>query len=109
MPYNVYMDASLRAPCDHWAIFIEIEPDHSGFIFQVTGNIQAGMTFGHRKSNKPEDSTEFMSKTFIGTVSEENYAKIQSTVEGIPAPRKQFDGLKRIYRDRPLRHCQRVD
>jgi hypothetical protein len=31
---------------------IEMNADHSGFIFQITVNIQAGTTFGHRKGGR---------------------------------------------------------
>lgn len=106
MSYAVYLVSYLGAPRDHHAIFVETNADHSGFIFQVTGDIQRGMTFGHKPAKRPEDSNSFVSKSYIGTVSETNYARIQSIVDAIPPPPKQFNGPKRINPSEPLRRCQ---
>jgi hypothetical protein len=111
MPYQVYLLTSLGAPRNHHSIYISTSPDNlgnSGFIYQVTGNNQTGMTYGHKPTTDPEESHEFISKTYLGTVSEEDYNndRIRSVVESIPAPAKQFDGPKRIDASVPLRRCQ---
>ena len=106
MPYSVYLVSYLGAPRDHHAIFVETNSDHSGFIFQVTGDIQRGMIFGHKPAKRPEDSNSFVSKSHIGTVSETNYARIQPIVDSIPPPPRQFNGPKRINPSVPLRRYQ---
>ncbi|KAH7386889.1 hypothetical protein DE146DRAFT_586009, partial [Phaeosphaeria sp. MPI-PUGE-AT-0046c] len=106
MPYNVFLVSYVGAPRDHYAIFVETNSDLSGYIFQVTGDIQRGMSYGHKQAKRPEESASFVSKSFIGTVSEVNYAQIQPTVEAIPPPKKQFNGPKRIDPNVPLKRCQ---
>ncbi|PVH74008.1 hypothetical protein DL98DRAFT_659087 [Cadophora sp. DSE1049] len=106
MSYNVYLVAYAGLPRDHHTIFVETGADGSGYIFQVTGNIQDGMTHGHKAAKKPEDSLTYVSKHLIGTVSHENYARIGSIVDMIPPPKKQFNGPKRIYPAEPIRRCQ---
>lgn len=106
MAYPVYLVSSLGSPRNHHAIFVETGPDLSGYTFQVTGNIQNGMSFEHKHSEKPEDSLEFLSKSHLGKVSEANYPRIKSILEAIPAPAKQFQGPKRIDPSAPLRRCQ---
>lgn len=94
------------APRDHHAIFVETKGDLSGYIFQVTGDIQRGMAFGHKVAKKPEDSASFIAKSRIGTVSEAGFARVQPVIERIPPPPKQFNGPKRINPSKPLRRCQ---
>jgi hypothetical protein len=107
MSYNVYLIADLGAPRDHHAIFVQTDiTNHSGYIFQVTGNVQQGMSFGHKAVPNPEHSPEFVSKQLLGTVSHANYHRIQQVVESVQAPEKQFDGPRRIYPSEPLRRCQ---
>jgi hypothetical protein len=107
MSYAVYLVTSIGAPRDHHAIFVETNKDLTGYIYQVTGNIQTGMIYGHRSSNRPEeDSTSFLAKTYIGKVSQADYDRIQPVIEAIPPPSKQFDGPKRINPGVPLRRCQ---
>lgn len=106
MPYNVYLIASLGAPRNHHAIFVETETDGNGYLFHVTGNIQSGMTFEVRLENRPEDSVEFVEKRLLGHISTENYPLIEGICRDIPPPKKQFDGSTRIYPQEPLRRCQ---
>ncbi|KAJ8109830.1 hypothetical protein OPT61_g7170 [Boeremia exigua] len=106
MSYSVYLVSSIGAPRNHHAIFFETERYISGYIFQVTGNIQSGMTFGHRKTTNSEDLASFIDRTFLGTIAESDFARIQPVVETIPPPPKQFNGPKRIDPSRPLRRCQ---
>lgn len=106
MPHSVYLVSYVGAPRDHHAIFVETNSDLSGYIFQVTGDIQRGMSFGHKSAKKPEDSASFVAKSRIGTVSETDFARVQSVIEKIPPPPKQFNGPKRINPNEPLRRCQ---
>jgi len=106
MSYNVYLVASSGMPRDHHTIFVEINDDQSGYMFQVTGNIQTGMTHSHKDSEGPELSYTFVSKELIGTVSHDNYWRMEGICDDIPAPKKQFNGPQRIYPREPLRRCQ---
>ncbi|KAJ9665510.1 hypothetical protein H2201_004392 [Coniosporium apollinis] len=76
MAHKAYLVTSFGAPRDHHTIFFEIHENASGHIFQVTGNIQAGMTLGHRPGKKPEDEVGYIGKAYLGTVSTENYARV---------------------------------
>jgi hypothetical protein len=105
MSYNVHLVESIGAPRNHQAILIETSPDGSGYIFQVTGNIQEGMSFGHRNTTA-EESASFMGKKQIGTILITDLDRIQSIVEFIEPPKKQFSGPKRINAREPLRRCQ---
>ncbi|KAF4615581.1 hypothetical protein G7Y89_g15294 [Cudoniella acicularis] len=106
MSYNVYVAAYTGAPRDHHTIFVETEADSSGHIFQVTGNIQQGMTHEFKRAKKPEDSYSFVSKTLVGTVTKENYPQIATICTGITPPHKQFNGPRKINPSEPLRRCQ---
>lgn len=106
MSYNVYCVSYLGAPRNHQGIFVELNSDLSGFLFQVVGDIQNGMDYGHKEARKPELSTTFVGKEPIGTISKDRYYEIQSVVETIPPPKKQFDGAIRINPREPLRRCQ---
>jgi hypothetical protein len=106
MSYNVYLISYLGAPRDHHAIFVETNPDLSGYIFQVSGDIQNGMYFNHKSAKKPEESASFVSKEYLGKVSKAQYDQIQTTVETIEPPKKQFNGPRRINPQEPLRRCQ---
>ncbi|KAJ4366820.1 hypothetical protein N0V83_007345 [Neocucurbitaria cava] len=94
------------APRNHVGIFVEVNEDLSGSLFQVTGSIQNGMTFGHKKAYRPEDSASYVSKTYVGTIAKDDYARIQAIVEAIPPPPKQFNGPRRIDPSKPLITCQ---
>lgn len=106
MAYNVYKVSYIGAPRNHLVIFVEKNPDGSGHIYQVAGDIQNGMSFAHKPGRKPEDSATYLGKEYIGTVSATNYPRIESIVNGIEPPKKQFDGPKRINAQEPLRRCQ---
>jgi hypothetical protein len=106
MSYKVYLNEYIGAPRNHQAIFVETNSDGSGYIFQVTGNIQTGMTFGHKAANEPEKSQTFVSREYIGTVTEVNYDRIQGIVEQVEPPKKQFNGPTRLYPGEALRRCQ---
>lgn len=106
MPYNVYKVAYLGAPRDHHGLFVETEPDGTGILIHVFGNIQSGMMFEEKKAKRPEDSNSFVEKTFLGIVSTRNYYHMVETCGKIPPPKKQFNGGKRLYPKEPLRRCQ---
>ncbi|KAF1841067.1 uncharacterized protein K460DRAFT_197881 [Cucurbitaria berberidis CBS 394.84] len=106
MSYNVYLVEGIGAPRNHHSIIIEKNPDGSGYIFQVTGDVQRGMEFGHKNTNVPEESASFASRKQIGTMLITDFDRIQSIVESIEPPAKQFNGPKRINPREPLRRCQ---
>lgn len=54
-----------------------------------------------------KDSLNFVIKKYIGTVSATNYARIESAVNGVDPPEKQFDRATRINPQEPLRRCQK--
>ncbi|EFR02414.1 hypothetical protein MGYG_05410 [Nannizzia gypsea CBS 118893] len=108
MSSSVYRIVSAGLPRDHHAIFVETSEngEETGRLFQVTGNIQSGMTFEQRPEGKPETSSSFISKQGIGTVTHANYCRIQNICENIPPPKKQFEGAKKLYPGEPIRRCQ---
>jgi hypothetical protein len=106
MSYNVYRVASVGMPRDHHAIFVEVNDDQSGNIFQVVGNIQNGMTHGHRPAEKPNDWVDYQDKIYLGKVSIANYSQIQPICDAIFSPKKQFEGPRRLYPAEPIRRCQ---
>lgn len=106
MSYNVYRVSYAGLPRDHQAIFVETNDDQSGHVFQVTGDIQNGMTHNDKPAKKPEDSASYQSKQHIGKIAAADFARIKRTCESIPAPKKQFEGPRRLYPNEPLRRCQ---
>lgn len=106
MAYNVYRIAYGGMPRDHHAIFVETNSDETGWLFQVVGNIQEGMRHDDKPAKKPEDSTTFQERTFIGTVTVANFDRIKPICESIPPPKKQFHGPRRLYPQEPIRRCQ---
>lgn len=106
MSYNIYKVAYLGAPRNHHGIFIETTFEGPGVLVHVTGNIQAGMVFEEKEAQRPERSASFVEKTFLGSISTGDYYRIVETCRGIPAPKKQFNGSKRLYKNEPLRRCQ---
>ncbi|KAM5429223.1 hypothetical protein McanMca71_007748 [Microsporum canis] len=108
MSYPVYLIVSGGLPRNHHAIFVETNEsgEKTGHLFQVTGNIQNGMSFEQRPENEPESSASFISKRGIGTVTHASYSRIQSICESIPPPKKQFEGAKRLSPLEPIRRCQ---
>ena len=107
--YNVYLVSCQGLPQDHHAIFVEIESDGSGYIYQVSGDIQKGMTHAHKKAKKPEDSASYISnsKDKLETVSIAKFPQVKQICDNISPPKKQFDGAKRLYPYEPLRRCQK--
>ncbi|KKZ63732.1 hypothetical protein EMCG_01966 [[Emmonsia] crescens] len=64
------------------------------------------MTFEDKPCKKPEESASFQSKDFVGKVSAVNFSRIKGICETIPAPKKQFEGPRRLYPQEPIRRCQ---
>lgn len=106
MSYNVYRVAYAGIPREHHAIFVEMNNDQSGWLFQVAGNIMYGQEYQDKRSRNPEQSTSYRSKVAIGTVAIADFARIKPTLESIPPPKKQFEGELRLYPEEPLRRCQ---
>jgi hypothetical protein len=106
MSYKVFLAEYIGAPRNHHAIFVELVDGGKGEIYQVTGDIQNGMSHERKEAKRPDDSASYMGKEQIGTVSHEKYDRIESIIFAIDAPKKQFDGPKRLYPREPLRRCQ---
>ncbi|OAQ96624.1 hypothetical protein LLEC1_06930 [Akanthomyces lecanii] len=106
MQHRVYRSISLGAPRDHHAIFVENENGGSGTVLQATGNIQTGMTFEIKRNHRPETSLHFFRKDYLGWVAAEDLHRVEQACAGIPPPKKQFDGPRRLFPDEPLRRCQ---
>ncbi|CAK4025414.1 Hypothetical predicted protein [Lecanosticta acicola] len=104
--YDVYLVEDLGAPRNHHAIFVETNQDRSVWLFQVTGDIQNGMRHEDKHASEPSTSATFRDKTLIGKVATANFDRIKGICEGIPAPKKQFNGPKRLFPNEPLRRCQ---
>ena len=100
------LSTSVGMPRDHHAIFIEETVDGTGHIYQVTGSIQARMAIEIKRTGKPEESAEFWSKTRIGRVAVEDNQRIESVCQSVPAPKKQYDGPRRLYPEERIRRCQ---
>lgn len=56
-------------PRSHHAIFVRLHDDGSGLLYNVEGNIQAGMTYETRASGSPEASETYEGMTQLGWVS----------------------------------------
>ncbi|KAL4986250.1 hypothetical protein BDW68DRAFT_131047 [Aspergillus falconensis] len=52
MSYNVYRVAYAGLPRDRHAFLVKTNDDQSGHVFQVVGDIQNGMTHGHKPSEE---------------------------------------------------------
>ena len=102
--YNVYLVTYAGLPRDHHAILIH-EVDGAGRVYQVTGNIQEGLSF-ETSTEKPEESAEFPDKTQIGTVTAANNQRIEGICQNVPSPKKHFDGHRRLYPTEKIRRCQ---
>jgi hypothetical protein len=98
MFHNVFRVSYTGMPRDHYVIFVETHNDLSGHVYQVTGDIQNGMSF---------ESATFQSKTLIGKVTAAKLSRINDICQGIPPPKKQFQGPHRLYPEKPIRRCQK--
>ncbi|KAF4628799.1 hypothetical protein G7Y89_g9354 [Cudoniella acicularis] len=106
--YNIFRVAYLSAPRDRHTIFMETSEDgpRMGFLYQVTGDIQSGMTYDYKKARKPEESTTFASKEFLRTVTFADYPRVAKICNDITLPKKQFQMNRRLYPHEAIRRCQ---
>ena len=85
-------------PRNHHCIFVETHEDgpKTGYVYQVTGNIQTGMIHEHRKAEQPGISNNFSGvKRLIGTVTSKNYVNIRSAVNSVPPPKSNLTERRR--------------
>ena len=107
MSHSVFLVASIGAPRNHHAIFVETDPSsRGGIVLQVTGNIQAGMEFEERHAENPETADGFVGKTCLGEVKVGDLDRLREICRRNPAPKKQFDVPRRLYPTEALRRCQ---
>jgi len=108
MSYAAYLLTTIGLPRDHHSLFIQTSPSGSGFIYQVSGNIQTGMLFNHKPSSPPSDEADYISMTQIGRVRVQEFenGRLKQVVESVEEPKKQFDGTRRLFPQEPLRRCQ---
>lgn len=93
---------NLSIPWDHHAIFIEISSTTpEGVIFQVTGNIQQGMSFETRVGG----FDFYHTRKYLGQVDKQDYEKVKEICMSVNPPSKQFEGARRIDPKIPLRRC----
>lgn len=105
--YPVYLVESMGNQRDHHAIFIATKKDESGTLFHVKGNIQNGMEYETKQTpQKPDASHSFISKSQLGWVKTQDVHRVDPICRSNPPPEKQFDGPRRIHKERPLRRCQ---
>ncbi|KZZ92817.1 hypothetical protein AAL_05849 [Moelleriella libera RCEF 2490] len=64
------------------------------------------MTYEAKTARRPEDANTFISKSQLGWVDVEDYGRANNIYSGIPPPKKQFHGSKRLYPKESLRRCQ---
>ncbi|RMJ24388.1 hypothetical protein PHISP_04726 [Aspergillus sp. HF37] len=117
MPYQVYRITETGLPRDHEAIYVATSdtntsttsssvPGENGHVYHVTGTIQTGMVFEHKPSGAPETSPLFAGKRHVGTVEAADYpGRFMAVCEGVPPPRKQFEGSRRLYPQERVRRC----
>jgi hypothetical protein len=105
--YPVYLIESIGAPRNHHALFVQTNEDETGSLFNVIGNIQSGMELEVKElSEKPELSQTFVSKSQLGWIEISDLHRVNDICRSNPPPAKQFGGLKRIDKTKPLRRCQ---
>ncbi|KAE8376592.1 hypothetical protein BDV26DRAFT_265191 [Aspergillus bertholletiae] len=64
------------------------------------------MIFEHWTEQLPEDMPGFCGKEKLGVVAIAEYGCILGICEGVPVPKKQFHGARRLYPREPLRRWQ---
>lgn len=110
MPYKVFKVFEININPDphrgHHAIFVEANADGSGQIFQVTGNVQQGMMYENKPWPKPKTYIAFSHKEPLGSVSEDEYIKMDEICATIPPPPKQYNLGKKLDPTVPLWNCQ---
>lgn len=105
--YSVYLVESMGMPRNHHAIFIKTGNKEEGTIFNVTGNAMNGFTLEIREaSQSPRLEATFESWTEIGVIVVDDLPRVKAICEANSPPGKQYDGLKKIDPEKPLRRCQ---
>jgi hypothetical protein len=98
MSYNVYKirytiaipDPDMPSPRYHNVIFVETEPNGSGIIHHVTGDITSGMAYDTKKGKRPEESETFYAKEILGTINVSDYPhEMDKVLKAQPPPPKQ--------------------
>jgi len=56
MSHKVYKVSYVGVPRNRYVIFVERNADGTGQIFQVAGDIQNGMAYGHKPGRKVAES-----------------------------------------------------
>ena len=64
------------------------------------------MSFEEKDAEKPGNGADFVSRTRIGSVAAASFDRIRGICEGVDVPKKQFEGPRRLYPNKPLRRCQ---
>lgn len=108
MSVPLFLVQSLGAPRNHHALFVRLDQaTGAGDLFQVTGNIQTGMTYEWKKNIAAPETSDpsYISMSQLGWVAND-LAEIDTICRSNPAPEKQFEGPKRLDAQRPLRRCQ---
>lgn len=106
MACSLFLVSSQGMPRSHHAIFIQLNDDGSGHLFNVEGNIQTGMEYKSRVTESPKASETYEGMTQLGWVHASDVSRIEGVCTANPAPEKQFNGARRLYPDRKLRRCQ---
>ncbi|KAH6634446.1 hypothetical protein B0J18DRAFT_19961 [Chaetomium sp. MPI-SDFR-AT-0129] len=114
--YKVFLAEYCRIPENHHAIYIDSHPSdpvsRHGQIFHVIGSLQTGLKFETRTVVFPFDTPGGESIQHIGWIlkgdqtAEECFRRVEAVCLTIPPPKKQYNLMKRLYPDEPIRHCQ---
>ncbi|KLO83523.1 uncharacterized protein LW93_305 [Fusarium fujikuroi] len=105
--YSVYLVESMGIPRNHHANFIKTGNKKEGTIFNVTGNAMNGSILEIREtSQSPRSEATFESWTEIGVIVVDDLPRVKAICEANHPPGKQYDGLKKIDPEKPLRRCQ---
>lgn len=112
--YTVYLvrsnlsivDPDMPAPRYHTAIFVETQPDGSGVLHEVNGDITSseGMRYESKFQTNPEDSSTFYSKEALGVTDAARYPKsFDNVLHQIPPPPQQKAFNSRTNRTEPFK------
>ncbi|KAK4495329.1 hypothetical protein PRZ48_013660 [Zasmidium cellare] len=85
-----FPDPHMPSPSYHTALFIETNPDLSGHVHHVTGDIVTGMQYQSTSRERPENDEMFFNKELLGFVASETFpAAVDDVCERLPPPPKQ--------------------
>jgi hypothetical protein len=109
--HRVLLASYLGSP-NHHGIYVESETatttnERWGRLFHVIGSLQSGMAFEVKRAIYPLESPSGESVRHVGWVAHDNFIqRIEGVCANIPPPNKQFDFMRRLFPNEPLRHCQ---